>query len=51
MGGCVRMNSDDDFPIRKALPVGLGSAAGLGFPEKLCTIGDTIYLNDLYPFP
>jgi hypothetical protein len=22
MGGCVRMNSDDDFPIRQALPVG-----------------------------
>ena len=22
MGGCVRMNSDDDFPIRQALPGG-----------------------------
>jgi len=31
MGGCIRMNLDGDFPIRQALPVGLGFTAGFGF--------------------
>jgi hypothetical protein len=29
MDGCGWMGLDDDFPIRQALPVGLGFAAGL----------------------
>ena len=24
MGGCIRMTSDDNFPIRQVFPVGLG---------------------------
>ena len=44
MGGCVRMYSDDDFPIRQALPVGFGFGA---LEKKLCT---TIYLHEHHSF-
>ena len=43
--GCIRMNSDDDFPIRQALPVGLGFApglVGLGFPYEKCNTIDVV---------
>jgi len=41
MGGWHKVGSDDAFPIRQALPVGLGFGtgfAGLGFHRKFCVL-------------
>ena len=52
MGGWHKVGSDDAFPIRQALPVGLGFGtgfAGLGFYRKFCVV-DSIHLYELHPF-
>ena len=52
MGGWGGIGSDDDFPIRQPLPLGLGFAACWAwvFSAKKCNIVDTVNFHAYHYF-